>query len=57
MCFRNHAQRPYLTSGLRDRNRDRLGVDIQPDKTYVLHDRLLRIWLCVVQCVQLAAYD
>src|SRR4029453_18504843 len=39
---RNPAQRPYLTSWLRDRNGDRVGVDIQTDKTYVLHDRLLR---------------
>jgi hypothetical protein len=35
----DHAQRPDVSVWLRDR--DRLRVDIQPDKSYLLHDRLL----------------
>jgi hypothetical protein len=31
------------------RNGNRFRMDIETDKSYVAHDRLLRMWLCVVQ--------
>jgi hypothetical protein len=44
----DHAQRPYLPSWFRRRDRNRFRVDIETDKSYVAHDRLLRMWLCDV---------
>jgi hypothetical protein len=44
----DHAQRPYLPIGFRRRHCNRFRVDIETDKSYVAHDRLLRMWLCDV---------
>ena len=45
----DHPQRPHRTIGFRDRDGDGVRMDIETDKSYVTHDRLLRMWLCVVQ--------
>jgi hypothetical protein len=37
----NDAHRPHLAIRLRDRDRNRFRVDIQTQKSYVAHDRLL----------------
>lgn len=47
---RNHAHRPHLTVRFRHRHGNRFRMDIETDKSYLAHDRLLRMWLCVVQC-------
>ena len=48
-AVRNHADRSDVSRGFGDRNRDGVCVDIQSDKSYLRHDRLLRMWLCGVQ--------
>jgi hypothetical protein len=42
------AEGANLTVWLRDSDRNRFRVDIETDKSYVAHDRLLRMWLCDV---------
>jgi hypothetical protein len=45
----NRPQRPNLTIWLGDRYRNRFCMDIQPNKSYLFHDRFLSaLWLCVV---------
>ena len=44
----NDAERSNLPVRFRNRDRDRFCVDIKTDKSYVAHDRLLRMWLCDV---------
>jgi hypothetical protein len=36
-AVRNHPLRPYLTVRLRDCDGDRVGVDIETDKSYLPH--------------------
>src|SRR6266852_6393538 len=49
--IRNHAERMDIAVGLSDGDHERFRMDIEADKSYLVHDhdRLLRIWLCVVQ--------
>ncbi len=40
-AVRNRTERPHLTLGLRDDNGGGLCMDIQTEKSYLAHDRLL----------------
>ena len=48
--IRNRAQRPDVPVRVGHRHRNRIGVDIETNEACLAHDRLLRMWLCVVQC-------